>query len=191
MSRLRHTLAALTLALIAPIVASCSSETPDGPPAPPSAEKQLELDLESELRNRWQRPELKNYLMLTNSFIGGTFPRKTAVLLRESQELVSKYVNHLETSGSADPGVLEAHKALVKYTGEAAELYELMAAQPKDAVRDTRNGLEISDPYVHSEYNRRVDLVNAAHDRLDGAIKALTPEQQMSFRRMAVATRLK
>jgi len=188
----RRSVASLALALLTPLLSGCSSDQPPGesgaPGGVPSAEKQIETELEGELRRRWQRPELRSYLMLTNSFIGGTMPRTIAGLLRETRELVSKHVSHLETSGSTDQNLLQAHKALETFAKQTAELYELMAAQPLNAVRDMREGLVIDDPGVHAEYNRRVDDVNASIDRLDNAIKALTPEQKMSFRRMAVAT---
>lgn len=186
----RRSVASLALALLAPLLSSCSSDAPgdSGPPGAPTAEKQIELDLEAELRKRWQRPEIKNYMMLSVSFIGDKMPRTIAQLMRETQEIVSKHVTYLEASGSSDQNLLEAHRELVKFSRQTAELYELMNSQPLSSVRDKREGLEIDDPIVHSEYNRRVDEVNAANDRLDRAIKALTPEQKLSFRRMAVAT---
>ena len=190
----RRSVASLALAFLTPLLTSCSSDaTPPGeaPAGVPTAEKLIETELEGELSRRWQRPELRNYLMLSVSFIGGKMPRTIAGLLRETQELVNKHVSHLQTSGSADQNLIAAHKALETFARQAAELYELMAAQPLNAVRDMREGLEIEDPGVHAEYNRRVDEVNASIDRLDNAIKALTPEQQTSFRRMAVATAIK
>ena len=190
----RRSVASLALAFLTPLLASCSSDASGEAATPggvPSAEKQIETELEGEVRRRFQTPELKNYLMLPTSFIGGTFPRKIAVLLRETQELEKKHVTHLESSGTANQAVLETHKAFETFAGQAAELYELMAAQPKDSVRDMRSGLEISDPGVHAEYNRRVDEINAAHERLDKTIRALPPEQQASFSRMGLTTRLK
>ena len=187
----RRTVASLALAFLTPVLSSCSTDAPSGDGAPggvPSAEAQLQTDLEGELRKRWQRPELRNYLMLTNSFIGEKMPKAIAQLLRESEELVSNYVTHLETSGSTDQGWLNAHKAFVTFAKQTAELYELIAAQPLNSVRDMREGLVIDDPGVAAEYNRRVDVVNASMDRLNAAIGALTPEQKTSFRRMAVAT---
>jgi hypothetical protein len=47
-----------------------------------------------------------------------------------------------------------------------------------------RSGLEISDDSLLARYNRGVDEVNAAHEELDAAIKALSSEQQVTFRRM-------
>ena len=129
--------------------------------------------------------------MLPESFIGGTFPQRTAVLLREVQQLVSAHVAYLETSGSPNQGVLEAHRAFETFAGQEAELYELMAAQSTNTVKAKRTGLEVSDSAVAEEYNLRVDQVNAARDRLEEAFMELPSEQQASFRRIGLTTRLK
>ena len=184
----RRSVASLALAFLTPLLSGCSTEDAGAPGGVPSAEAQIQTDLEGELRRRWQRPELKSYLMYSHSFIGAKMPRTIAQLLRESEELASNYVTHLETSGSTDQGWLSAHKAFVTFTKQTAELYELIAAQPLNSVRDMREGLVIDDPGVGAEYNRRVDVINASMDRLNAAIGALPPDQKTSFRRMAVAT---
>ena len=136
-----------------------------------------------------RRPQLRSYLMLPESFVGGTFPQEIADLMREIEALESEYLEG--EASAADPApVTDTHRALEQFAKETAELYELMAAS-SSSVQAMRDGLEISDDSVLARYNRGVDEVNAAHEELDAAIKALTAEQQVTFRRMNVASVIK
>lgn len=185
---MKRLVAVLALALSA----ACSpDEVPPGGGGPPAAAApaatQAEAEMEAEVRKRFLRPHLRDYLMLPGSFVGGKFPKETAALLREVQQITSGYITHLESTGG-DQAVLATHRALETFVSKSAGLYELMAAQPLDSVKDMREGLVISDAGVHAQYNRLVDEVNAAHERLDTLIRSLPAGQQSSFRRMSIAT---
>ena len=191
------TKAVLAFALIALAAASCSREATSGGPDPDSgaarsardASRELEARLEAEVGRRFRGPHLRTYLMLPDSFVGGSFPAQVAVLLREVEELECDHVRHLETSGVLDLRVLDAHQAFEEFAGLAAELYELMASEP-GSIRSLRTGLEISDEALNERYDRGVDEVNAARDRFDAAIRALPAERQASFSRMGLTVRL-
>jgi hypothetical protein len=172
-----------------------------------------------EVGRRFQRPELRSYLMLPESYIGGDFPRGTAVLLREVQKLDREYLDALEafpevlerrlasTDLSEDQKrtlkeemsqafsarqrpVVEAVVAFDKFVGSAAELYELVARYP-GSVRAMRDGLHITDGGLSARFNRLVDATNGAHDAADAAFRRLNvPEQQAKFTRMGVTKRL-
>lgn len=164
------------------VLSSCSSDAP-APQA--TVADDTTKQHEAAVRALFQRPELRSYLMLPNSFVGGSFPEKIAGYLREVEELEGAHLEYLqENSGSSQP-VVEAHQAFERFAGEAAGLYEVMAAGSA-YIKDMRDGLDISDPSLLEEYNRRVDEVNGARDDLEAAIQALTPEQRSSFSRMGL-----
>jgi hypothetical protein len=128
--------------------------------------------------------------MLPDSFVGGSFPKEIAVLLREVEELERKYVSLLQESSSKTQAVIAAHQTFDRFVQVTAELYEVMAAAPA-SVKSMRDGLEISDASLLAEYNRRVDEVNAARDRFEMALQALTTEQRAPFSRMGLTAYLK
>jgi hypothetical protein len=188
----------VAIGFLATILISCAGEdpAPAGTPggaapgaAPAAVANPMQAEVEEEVRRRFQRPALKNYLMLPSSFTGGTFPKEIAGLLREVQQHAGRFISHLESTGG-DTALLNAHRALDKFAGKTAELYEFMAGQPAGSVRDMREGLVMTDDLVRAQYDSFVDQVNAAHEQLDQAIRGLPAEHQASFRRMAVATRL-
>jgi hypothetical protein len=145
---------------------------------------------EAAVRSLFQRPELKDYLMLPNSFVGGSFPKEIAGYLREVEELERAHVQFLRKNPGNSQPLVEAHQAFERFAGEAAALYEVMAAGSA-YVKDMREGLDISDPSLLAEYNRRVDAANGARDELEAAIQALTPEQRSSFRRLGLPVYVK
>ncbi len=149
--------------------------------AAPAATAQLE----AEIGKRFRRPELQGYLMLPGSFVGGSFPKEIAVLLREVEELESEYVSLLQESSTGTQPVIQAHQAFEQFARVTAELYEVMAAA-STSVKSMRDGLEISDASLLAEYNRRVDEVNAARGEFEVALQALTTEQQAPFSRMGL-----
>src|SRR5688572_3577732 len=57
----------------------------------------LEVDKKyaAEIERHFHRPELYSYLFLAESYVGGTFPGGTAVLLREVQQLEDEYLKEL------------------------------------------------------------------------------------------------
>ena len=172
----------------------------------------------SEVSRLMGRPHLKGYLMLDESFIGGTFPKETAVLLREVQRLEEDYDaesqgfpflldQKLASAGvpeeqrkaavaeltaavtEREQPVLAALDAHVAFLEETAELYELAAAH-SDSIKSMRTGLEISDSWVADQFNAQVDVVNAANDTADAAIRALPPEHSRPLTEMQVARRV-
>lgn len=174
---------------------------------------------EAEVRKRFQTPELRSYLMLSDSYVGGNFPRRIAVLLREVQQANQNYLLQVqsfptllsEKLASADlPAdrrtTLQSEMARVYTTRQqpmvaavaafdsfvqlAARLYETAAAN-SGSVRSMRTGLEISDGRVLGGFNALVDQANRAHEVADSAIRRLDPEQQARFRRMGIATPIK
>ncbi|HEY0304831.1 MAG TPA: hypothetical protein VGC44_07650, partial [Longimicrobiales bacterium] len=52
---------------------------------------------EAEVRKRFQTPELRSYLMLSDSYVGGNFPRRIAVLLREVQQANQNYLLQVQS----------------------------------------------------------------------------------------------
>lgn len=171
---------------------------------------------ESEVRSRFQRPELRSYLMLDDSYIGGDFPRRIALLLREvqlanqnyalqvasfpnvlSEKLATTELSSTERAAVASAvtrtieerrqPVMLAVAAFDTFVQRAAQLYEVAAGNP-GAFRSLRTGLEASDGRARNSFNGLVDQVNRAHDATDAAIRGLDPEQQAHFRRMGVAS---
>jgi predicted SnoaL-like aldol condensation-catalyzing enzyme len=150
------------LIIVTVVLSSCSrNEAPAESAAGSAAGSAAAAQLEAEVGERFRRPELQGYLMLPDSFVGGSFPKEIAVLLREVEELESKYVSLLQESSTKNQPVIEAHQALEQFARVAAELYEVMAAASA-SVKSMRDGLEISDASLAAEYDRRVDEVNAA-----------------------------
>ena len=170
----------------------------------------------AEVSRRFQRPELRSYLMLDDSYIGGEFPRRIALLLREVQEADRNYLlqvasypdllkerlasvdlataerNALETEitravAARQQPVVEALTVFDTFVSSAASLYEMAAANP-GAFRSMRTGLEISSGALLGRFNATVNEVNRAHEAADSAIRRLDPEHQARFRRMGVAT---
>jgi hypothetical protein len=181
-----HLPAAVTMATL--VFASCSG-SPESTGAAAAA-AQLQGQHEASISKLFGRPELRDYLMLPESFVGGSFPRGTAVLLREVQQLEGTYLGVLQASSAPNQPVVQAHQALEEFARQAAELYELMASGAA-SIKATRDGLEISDASLHAQYNQHVDAVNAARDRLEVALRALTAEQQASFSRMRLTVFIK
>lgn len=174
-------------------------------------------DYEAKVGRPFQRQQLRSYFLLDESYIGGSFPRGIAELLREVETLEGEYLaeirgfpdvlkRNLDAAGvshehrasferavaaafaaSRQPAVAatEAHRAFV---GKAAELYELVASSP-ESIRSMRDGLEISDPSLLSDFNRLVDEVNAAGDAADAALQTLDARQRESRHAMGLAAR--
>jgi hypothetical protein len=174
---------------------------------------------EAEVRARFQRPELRSYLFLSDSYIGGDFPRRTAMLLREVQQANRDYLQRVQTFSSVlnermartdlsagersaierdiaaayaarqQPAV-QVVTALDGFVDSAAQLYELMAVH-SGSIQSMRTGLEIADPRVLQRYNGLVDQVNRAHEAADSAMRRLVePDQQQRFRRMGLTKRV-
>lgn len=173
---------------------------------------------EAEVAKRFRTPELRDYLMLSDSYVGGDFPRKIAVLLREVQQADQNYLQQVASfptvldeqlartklsaserqSLGTDMGqayetrqrpVVAAVSALDSFVQLAAQIYELMAAN-SGSVQSMRTGLEISNGGVLQRFNALVDQTNRAHEVADTAIRRLNPEQQARFKRMGVAKRV-
>lgn len=173
---------------------------------------------EAEVAKRFRTPELRNYLMLSDSYVGGDFPRKIAVLLREVQQADQNYLQQVasfptvldeqlartelsaaarqtlgaemgEVYATRQRPVLAAVTALDSFIQLTAQLYELMAAN-SGSIQSMRTGLHISNGAVLQRFNGLVDQVNSAHEAADTAIRRLDPEQQDRFKRMGVAKRI-
>ena len=168
-----------SVTIVTLFLASCSGSSES------AAAAQLRTQHEASISRLFGRPELRFYLMLPDSFVGGSFPRGTAVLLRQLEQLETTYLGVLQASSGSSQAVIQTHRAFEQFTRQAAELYELMAAGAS-SIKNTRDGLEISDPSLNAEYNRRVDEVNAARDRFEVAVRELPPKHQVSFSRMGL-----
>ncbi len=172
--------------------------------------------LGAEVGRYFRRPQLSAYLLLDDSYVGGTFPAGIAESLREVEALEDAYLaetrgfSGLLASKFTDAGVsaeqaevdelaaafaaerkpivvaVEAHREFVV---AAAELYELVASQP-ESIRSMRDGLEISDPALLERFNSRVDAVNSAIDATNSALRALDSEQRKSVHWMGLAKRV-
>jgi hypothetical protein len=146
--------------------------------------------------------------------VGGTWPRNTAVLLREVQRADFEYLAAVqgfttvlerrlaETDLSEDQRrtlgsdlakafamqqkpVVEAVEAFDQFIGAVAEIYELAAKYPS-SIKAMRTGLEIDDGRVLERYNSLVDRANSLHAVADSAIRRLPPQHQARFARMRV-----
>src|SRR5262245_9866245 len=102
------------------VLASCSSGS-ESSAVVADLQKQHEL----KIQRLFGRPELRSYLMLPLSFVGGTCPLGTAALLREVQQLEATYLSAL-TASSASHSVVQAHRTFEDFARQVAELYELM-----------------------------------------------------------------
>jgi len=152
------------------------------------------------------RPEVNGYLFRDESYVGGTFPLSVAGVLREALLLEARYLAELngfrellatniakssvsaqqrsdvvaeiagafETRWKPIATAVERHR---EYIEEAAELHELMGAQP-EAIQAMRTGLEISDPHLLERFNSQVGVVNGARDAIEVALQALDPDQK-------------
>jgi hypothetical protein len=170
---------------------------------------------EAEVRARFQRPHLRSYFMRADSYIGGDFPRQTAVLLREVQQANRNYLLQVESYPSVlndklgpmdlsadqkrtlademtrayavrQKPAIEAVAEFDKFVEAAARLYEVAAAN-SGSLQSMRTGLETTDGRVHLGFNRVVDDVNRAHTAADHAIRRLPPEHLQRFMRMGIA----
>ena len=173
----------------------------------------------AEVARRFATPELRSYLMLSDSYVGGDFPRRTAVYLREVQQSNQQYLQLVQTFrtilsdklattdipadrrqaitnemaqayDAQQKPVIRAVAAVDTFVQHAAVLYEL-AASRSGAFQSMRTGLEISDGAVLQRFNQLVDRANHAHEVADSAIRRLPADQQTRFRAMGVATPLK
>jgi len=107
------------LIIVTVVLSSCSrKEAPAESAAAPAPTGQLE----AEVGKRFRRPELQGYPMLPDSFVGGSFPKEIAVLLREVEELESKYVSLLQESSTRTQPVIQAHQAFEQFARVTAEL---------------------------------------------------------------------
>lgn len=176
----------------------------------------LQRAFEEDVGRLFQRPHLKSYLMLPDSFAGETFPAEIAALLRKVEQLERDHADALrdypaildrslskadvspEARASVQEGIaagmealhrpqLEALDAHRRFVALAAELYELVASRP-GALKSMREGVVTTDASMEHEFNRLVDEVNAARDAAEAAIVALPREQQAGWRRMGVIT---
>ncbi|HSJ08707.1 MAG TPA: hypothetical protein VK928_02310 [Longimicrobiales bacterium] len=170
----------------------------------------------AEVGARVRRPHLQGYFLYQDSYVGGDFPKQTAVILREIERLVQDYVASLEgypevlrnTLASTDVPSdrqealvaemsaayaasqevnIRVNRALEKFVVEAAKGYELAAANP-GAFSSTRAGLEVEGSALLSQSNRSVAAINRAGDELDVLLRSLTPEQSLPFSRMSLQT---
>jgi hypothetical protein len=107
------------------VLSSCSRNEA---PAESGAASAATAQLEAEIGKRFRRPELRDYLMLPDSFVGGSFPEEIAVLLREVEELESKYVSLLHEPSFTTQAVIAARQAFDRFVQVTAELDEVMAA---------------------------------------------------------------
>jgi hypothetical protein len=168
----------------------------------------------AEVSGLFARPELYDYLLRPESFVGGVWPGKTAVLLREVQQVDREYVFALrsfpvalyrrlaETDLSEDQrrdfvnemsaafstqqqSVVDAVDAFDEFIGVLAEMYEL-AAEYRSSIRLMRDDLRIVNRRVRDRYNSLVDRANSAHAVAESAIRRLEPQQQARFARMRV-----
>ena len=173
---------------------------------------------EAEVGRRFRTPELRTYLMLSDSYVGGDFPRKIAVLLREVQQADQNYLQQVasfptvltdqlsrtdlptaqrqsleaemaQAYSARQRPVVAAVTALDSFVQLTAQIYELMAANA-GSVQSTRTGLQISNGGVQQRFNALVDRVNRAHEVADTAIRRLSPEQQARFTKMGVTKRI-
>ena len=174
----------------------------------------------AEVAGRFQRHELSDsYLLRDVSFVGGTWPKQTAVLLREVQRADFEYLAAMqsfrmvlerrlaETDLSDDQRrvltaematafatrqqpVVQAVEAFDQLIGGVAEVYELAANHPS-SIKAMRTGLEIEDERVLQRYNSMVDRVNNLHAVADSAVRRLEPQQQARFARMRVVKPIK
>ncbi|HEY0670649.1 MAG TPA: hypothetical protein VGD27_00215 [Longimicrobiales bacterium] len=171
---------------------------------------------QAEVRTRFQRPELRSYLLLEDSYVGGDFPRRIAGLLREVQQADQLYVQqvasypellasrlarldlsdaqraalHAEMTqayAARQQPVLATVAVIDTFVHTVARLYEMMASN-QGAFQSKLAGLEFSDVDMLRRYNGMVDEVNRAHAAADSAIRRLPPEHQAHFRRMGLAT---
>ena len=165
--------------------------------------KMLELDqaFTRECGKRAQRPELQSYLLRAEAYIGGTFPRGTAELLREMQQLENDYLAELprfpellalKLAQSDVPAgdrqalvdefagvvatrwrpVVAAVEAHRAFAVAAAELYELVAARP-ESLRAMRTGLEFSDATLEEDFDAQARVVDDAHEASQRAFEVL------------------
>jgi hypothetical protein len=169
-----------------------------------------------EVGTRVRRPHLQGYFMLSDSYVGGSFPRQTADVLREIERLTREYVasvqgypevlrEMLESTdlpedrrealvdemsaayAATQQTVIEVNRALERFVVEAAKLYEIPAGSP-GAFKGMREGLEVSDNALMAQFNRQVVVVNRAGDELDALLRSMTPEQALPFSRMSLTT---
>jgi hypothetical protein len=169
----------------------------------------------AEVGSRFARHELSDsYLLRDESFVGGTWPKQTAVLLREVQRADFEYLAAMqsfrsvldrrlaETDLSADERrvladqmvkafaarqqpVVQTVEAFDQLIGVIAEMYELAAKHPS-SIKAMRTGLEVEDERVLQRYNSLVDRANSLHAVADSAVRRLEPQQQARFARMRV-----
>ena len=173
---------------------------------------------EAEVGRRFRTPELRTYLMLSDSYVGGDFPRKIAVLLREVQQADQNYLQQVasfptvlsdqlsrtdlssaerqslesemaQAYSARQRPVVEAVTALDSFVQLTAQIYELMAANA-GSVQSMRTGLRISNGAVLQRFNGLVDQANRAHEVADTAIRRMNPVQQARFTRMGVTKRI-
>ena len=175
----------------------------------------MQAQHEREIGTRVRRPHLQSaYLLQPESFIGGSFPRESAVLLREVEQQVDQYVGIAEQFRSVLEGrlaatdlddaqrqslademanayaawhqpVIETNRKLGRFAAAAAELYELAAASP-GSLRYMRSGLQSGDLGFIQRFNRRIDELERELETLDAAIRALSTDQQATFSRMGL-----
>ena len=170
----------------------------------------------AEVGTRVRRPHLQSYFLLSESYVGGSFPQQTADVLREIERLTREYVASVQgypdvlrgmlestdlpedrrealvTEMSAafaatQETVIEVNRALERFVAEAAKLYEIPAGSPS-AFAAMREGLEVSDNTLMGQFNRQVSVVNRAGNEMDALLRSLTPEQALPFSRMSLMT---
>src|SRR5688572_23982964 len=174
----------------------------------------------AEVGQRFQGHHLsESYLLRSESFVGGTWPKQTAVLLREVQRADRDYLSAMQSFhtvlerrlGETDLSdeqrraletemaqafatqqqpVVQAVEKFDQLVGVIAEVYELAAKYPS-SIKAMRTGLEIEDERVLERYNSMVDRVNNLHAVADSAIRRLEPQQQARFARMRVVKPIK
>ena len=194
------------------------------PPARCAVRDSLRNVLESEKRfvcelgKLTSRQELNFYLFRDESYIGGSFPRGVADVMRAVHEMETRYLNEMRgfrdqlASNVAKVGnSAEQRSAVVAELADAfdakfepiatviakhqdflqvaAELYELMSAQP-EAIRATRHGLEISDSALLERFNAQVDVVNGKRDEVDAALQRLDAKQRRAVHWLGLAKRI-
>ena len=169
--------------------------------------KMLELDhaFSEACWKRVQRAELQAYLFRHESYIGGEFPRGTAELLREVQELEDGYLEELQRfpellaqkleQSEVPPAdrqalvdemaaavaarwkpVVAAVEAHRAFADAAAELYELVASEP-ESIRALPAGLEFSDETLEAHFDEQAKLVNDAQEAAQRAYRVLDKQR--------------
>jgi|SRR5690349_2334324 len=169
--------------------------------------KMLELDhaFSEACWKRVQRAELQTYLFRHESYIGGEFPRGTAGLLREVQELEDGYLAELqrfpellaqkleqsEVPAEDRKGLVDEMSAAVlarwkpvvaaveahrAFADAAAELYELVASEP-ESIRALTTGLEFSDATLEEHFDAQAKLVNEAQEAAQRAFRVLDKQR--------------